>query len=57
MPAPPDDIAITEVQIAKISREPKTSAKEENTRIDNLLQKEPEDVEKASSELSQLIVN
>ena len=48
MPAPPDEDANTEVQIAKISSEPQISG-EEST-IDILLQNEPEVAEKTSGD-------
>ena len=48
MPAPPDENANTEVQIAKISSEPQISG-EEST-IDILLQNEPEAAEKTSGD-------
>ena len=48
MPAPPDEDANTEVQIAKISSEPQISG-EEST-IDILLQNEPEGAEKTSGD-------
>ena len=48
MPAPPDENANTEVQIAKISSEPKISG-EEST-IDILLQNEPGVAEKTSGD-------
>ena len=48
MPAPPDENANTEVQIAKISSEPQISG-EEST-IDILLQNEPEVAEKTSGD-------
>ena len=55
MPAPPDDDANIEVQIVKISREPKNFG-EENT-IDILLQNDFKVVKKASSDILSLLSN